>query len=340
VKQLFYSATLKLTLWYLLILMTISLLFSVIIYYVSTGELSNRFDNFESRLQIGDPAPNTPTPFESFRRRQLHDAEINLGIGIFYTNLSIIIFGGLGSYFLAKRTLRPIEEVHESMSRFTADASHELRTPLAVMKSELEVALRDSKLPKSEMREILSSNLEEVNRLSTMVQMLLQLSRLRYQDLEIKPVEVASLLTNAKVHSVPPKPGQKIEIINSVKNPIHTNAESLSELLIILLSNAVQYSPESATITLTAEKKSDSLLLTISNPGKGIPPDAIEHVFEPFYRADASRTKSGETTNFGLGLPLAKRIVEALGGSITIESETGVVTTVVCTLPQKHSSVQ
>lgn len=338
-KQLFHSATIKLTLWYLLILMSISLVFSIIIYHVSTGELSTRFDMFETRMQRDGPLRDMPTPFDTFRSRQIHDAELSLAVGISYTNLLILVFGGLGSYFLARRTLKPIEEVHESMSRFTSDASHELRTPLAVMKSELEVALRDPKLPKSEMYEILSSNLEEVNRLSDMVQMLLQLSRLEYQKLEIKPAKLDRLIDNARRHSASLRQEQTLKLDNHIRGTIYTNHESFTELLIILLNNAIQYSPSDAEITLNAKKQASDVLVTISNPGKGISTEALGHVFEPFYRADSSRTKDGEITNFGLGLPLAQRIVTALGGTIEIASQPNIKTTVKCRLPQSSYTI-
>src|SRR5690606_24862255 len=108
---------------------------------------------------------------------------------------AIWLAGGVGSYYLARRTLRPIEEAHEAQSRFTSDASHELRTPLASMKTELEVALRDPALNKEEMRELLVSNLEEVDKLTKLSQNLLQLSRLEQENIQLERVVLREVIS-------------------------------------------------------------------------------------------------------------------------------------------------
>jgi signal transduction histidine kinase len=139
--QMFQSATLKLTAWYLAILMTISIIFSVVIYQLNFREISFRLENLQHSLlddslytlpgTNGEPqlnfGPNSPLSVQS------NQAAAQMISTLVYINLVILVAGGLGSYFLARRTLRPIQESHEAQSRFTSDASHELRTPLAVM---------------------------------------------------------------------------------------------------------------------------------------------------------------------------------------------------------------
>ncbi len=163
----FHSATLKLTGWYLLILVAVSLIFSFIIYGVASSEVDNRLENLQERIER-DATATLPSGYDfgSLRNVQAHQAEFNLFTSLLYINILFLVVGATASYFMARRTLAPIEESHEAQSRFTSDASHELRTPLAVMRTELEVALRDSKLSKQEMKELLTSNLEEVTKLS------------------------------------------------------------------------------------------------------------------------------------------------------------------------------
>jgi signal transduction histidine kinase len=170
--QMFESATFKLTAWYLAILMTISLTFSVVIYQLNFREISFRLENLQHSLMDNSMyllpssndetfsyGPNSPLSVQS------RQAAGQMSLSLFYINIVVLVAGGLGSYFLARRTLRPIKESHEAQSRFTSDASHELRTPLAAMKAELEVNLREPNLSAAETRELLESNLEEVNKL-------------------------------------------------------------------------------------------------------------------------------------------------------------------------------
>ena len=162
----FHSAVIRLTGWYLLILMSISVLFSFTIYNSVTSEVQERLQALQSRYeQPGLPPSVDPNHrlFSAFRIHQRETASRNIFFTLLYVNLLILLGGGVLSYLLARRTLRQIEESHDAQSRFTSDASHELRTPLAAMRSELEVAIRDPKMSKTEMRELLESNLEEVN---------------------------------------------------------------------------------------------------------------------------------------------------------------------------------
>src|SRR5690606_27239432 len=114
-----------------------------------------------------------------------------------YLNCIVLAAGGVGAYFLARRTLRPIEEAHEAQSRFTSDASHELRTPLAAMKAELEVTLLSKELDEAETREVLESSLEEVEKLTRLSDLLLKLSRLEYDKLERAPLSLAAAAESA-----------------------------------------------------------------------------------------------------------------------------------------------
>lgn len=325
----FQSATLKLTVWYASILIAISLLFSIIIYSIASNEVGNRIGN----LQRNSPSTyyGSKIYYDDFRNVQIREAETNLIISLVVTNICIWIAGSVGSYYLARRTLQPIQNAHEAQSRFTSDASHELRTPLASMKIELEVALRDTDLSKQEMRELLHSNLEEVNKLSTLSQTLLQLSRLDHDKIAVEKVPIHELTKTA------------VERFNKVSSRItldktynslnaRANKSNVEQLLAILLDNALKYSPEGSTIHVKLVKQKNMVGFEVTNGGSGIPATVLPHIFDRFYQADSSRT-SGERKGFGLGLALAKKLVELHSGDLTVTSAPDQDTTFCVLLP-------
>jgi len=327
-KQMFASATIKLTAWYLVILMFISIFFSVIIYQISSSEVRTRLHFVEEEFTLPLPGSANST-YSEFQRRQLQEASLSLFIALFYSNLAILILGGVGSYFLARRTLAPIEEFQEAQARFISDASHELRTPLAIMKSELEVAERDPSLSKDEMRELLQSNLEEVDRLAILSDTLLKLSRRDFEKLDFSLVDIRNIIEKIIAgHKNIPK--QRFKIVAPKKAIVRANPPSVRELFVILIDNALRYSPDDSTISIKLHLEADSVRVTISNKGMGIAPEDLPYIFERFYRGEKSRTSS--SGGYGLGLSLAKNIVELHGGKISIKSTQGKNTSVAVSL--------
>jgi signal transduction histidine kinase len=337
----FKSATLKLTGWYLLILMSISILFSVAIYNVTTNEVGQRLEQLQTRFErreldgLSTPPPwlitGDPT-YAQLRAEQNERASHNLLIALYYVNLLILIAGGAGSYFLARRTLGPIEEAHEAQSRFTSDASHELRTPLAVMKMELEVALRDKDLTKATMREQLESNLEEVNKLSALAQTLLQLSRLDHGKLEREQLSLNAIVDD--VIKRYDKTGKRVAFNKSTKDhKLQGNRASIEELVTILVDNALKYSPDDSLVQITTSRRERKACLEVTNTGAGIAAADLPHIFDRFYRADAARTKSSAKTGHGLGLALAKQIVQLHDGELSATSAPNHATTFTVLLP-------
>lgn len=286
------------------------------------NEIRTRLGVFETHLQ---ELNNLFIPPEKARSQEVQNARINLFVALVYANIAVVALGGIASYFAARRTLEPIEALHEAQSRFSSDASHELRTPLAVMKSELEVALRDEKLSKSEMHDLLESNLEEVNRLTALSETLLRLSRHEFGKLEMKPVNLADVVKYAvKAHKLPKK---RLTVnIPKRRYTITANPDSLSELVMILLDNALRYSPNDSQVTVELRAHRDAVTVTIANSGPGIKPDDLPHIFDRFYRGDKSRT-SGEDGGFGLGLSLAKKIADLHNAKLAIASRSGKMTT-------------
>lgn len=333
-NSMFHSATLRLTLWYLFILMSIGLIFSGIIYQVASSEINSRIEIVQQRLQNEADDMNVVFPgydFAMIRAFQTKQAQSSLFANLLYMNLLLLAGGGIASYFLARRTLQPIEQSHEAQSRFTSDASHELRTPLAAMKTELEVALRDPKLSKQEMKELLLSNLEEVDKLSKISQTLLLLSRLEHSALTSQRIAFDDIVRRTVENSNRKKP--RINYAPPEK-PLYITANQVSveELVTILIDNAIKYSPQNSKVQVSLKKKGRKARLQVTNLGKGIAADDLPHIFERFYRVDESRT-GGREAGFGLGLALAKKIVEMHKGDLSASSQVGKKTTFTVSLP-------
>jgi len=318
----FRSATVKLTAWYLAIIMAISLLFSFAIYQINFHEVNVRLEN----LQRGLLAPSVEPTFvnddrNNFQNRlrmdQSNQAAEQMILALVYVNAVILLGGGFGSYFLARRTLLPIEKAHEAQSRFTSDASHELRTPLAAMKAELEVYLRDDKLTMEEARELLDSNLEEVDKLIQLSEMLLKMARLDYDKLEKTNIDIVQLLPQAMKPFNRSK--KRFDITTRKEAIVSANEPAIIELMNILIDNAIKYSPERSRISIRIFERRSMTGFEISNSGAPIKEEKLPHIFDRFYRGDNSRTESNKN-GYGLGLAIAKKITDIHHGYIQASS--------------------
>lgn len=328
----FESATLKLTSWYLLIIMVISLLFSVLVFQSASNELTARLEQFGRRLPPEYQMQTAPNGnLQKLRETQAGEASHNILINLIYINCLVLATGGVASYLMARRTLRPIQEAHEAQSRFVSDASHELRTPLAVMKTELEVLLRDGSITKDDMKEQLESNLEEVNKLTKLSQTLLSLSKMDYDSLVHEEVILANAVQSAIDRY--DTATRRIKLKRSGKPlTIDAHPSSIEELFTILIDNALKYSPSDSQVKITLAPRGNKALFKITNAGKGISADDLPHIFDRFYRADNARSGS-EKTSFGLGLSLAKTIVELHHGELSASSAPQGMTTFTVSLP-------
>jgi len=342
----FHSARIKLTAWYLLIIMLISISFSVAIYRVLASEL-NRVERMqrvriERRLpESGQILPNPEgiTPRSFFLDPELI-AETKNRLWVILIFINTMILGastGLG-YFLAGRTLRPIKEMVDEQNQFITGASHELRTPLTSLKTEIEVNLRNKKLTLDEAKKLLKSNLEEVNSLQALSDGLIKLTQ--YQKgtngLTFTEVSLSSIFNKSIKKVANLAKNKKIEITNKVNDlKIQGNKQTLVELFVIFLDNAIKYSSQRTKVSLTAKKTDNHILIRIVDQGIGIEEKDIPHLFDRFYQATKSRTKS-ETAGYGLGLSIAKQIVEKHHGSIKVQSQPEKGTTFIVQLPVKQ----
>ncbi len=333
----FRSALLKLTGVYLFILMAVSIAFSFNLYRVSTGEVGNRLRRqADFFTRDSDFAYNLPdlSPYERERIAELQASRRHVIAELVYANIFILLVGGLGSYALARITLRPIEEAHAAQARFTADASHELRTPLAAMRAETEVALRDPNLSLEEARELMSSNLEELSRLSDLSEGLLQLARGDVDDAVREPVAVTDLVQLAVEHVNSTASQKKITVKTGKLATVDVlgDGRQLKQAVVILLDNAIKYSTPKTTITVKANKKDNNVCISVSDQGQGINAEDLPYVFDRFYRADTARSQAN-VGGHGLGLAIAKQVVAQHNGTIGVNSQPSKGSTFTITLP-------
>ena len=343
----FKSVHWRLTAWYVLVVMIISLMFSAIVYLISFHEISI-FNTNQSmalrhlpqvRIAPDDIGPGFDIQgFEDLRQTQLNALKDKMVRNLILTNLIILVLAALASYNFARITLQPIEEIMDLQNRFTADASHELRTPLAAIGLETEVALRDKKFNLPEAKKLLKSNLEEIEKLERLANGLLELAQ--YQTIQTNPIQMEyeimplrEIVDEVVAKVVPLAQAKKIKIIPQVKDSfIKCDKNRIVELMTILLDNAVKYSPESKKIWVKTEIARKYALISVQDQGVGIKASDIPYIFNRFYRADQSRSKE-KYAGYGLGLSIAKQIVELHHGEIKVESLIGKGTTFTIKLP-------
>lgn len=334
----FDSAYLKLTAWYVTIIMAISVLFSVWIYREATLELQTGFERQGTALQ--QPLYSMPEKLQIIRSvaaDQLEASRARLLANLVYLNLLVLGVGGAASYVLAKRTMRPIEDALEAQNRFTADASHELRTPLTAMKTEIEVSLRDQDLSVKEAKKLLQSNLEEIDRLTSLAEDLLVLASDNKAQ-PPQPVNLGPLINQVSKRLKPLADSRRIIIKQQLRAlQVVSDEAHLDKIIGILLDNAIKYSPEGKAVTITTSIQGSNGQLIIADEGVGIKGVDLPHIFERFYRADTARSKE-KIAGHGLGLSIAKKLTEQLGGEIVVESEAGKGSTFTITLPLNQKS--
>lgn len=317
----FRSAVFKLTTWYVGALVVVCMMFSFPIYGVAASRLQHgaeRQTEFVRRLP--DPFGRTRvfSQLEDLRDKQLEEDRRQLVVTLLTINGFIIGVGALASYLFARRTLRPIEEAHAAQVRFTADASHELRTPLAVMQTEIEVALRNKKLTPGASRDILESNLEEVARLRQLSDQLLGLTRADSEPIKLSKLNLSKLVQDqtallAKRHNL------TITVDAAKDITVKGDKLLLAQVMGIIIDNAVAYSGlDDPKITVKLSKKDDQVILAITNQGKVIVPNDLDHLFDRFYRGIDATTNNPK--GHGLGLALAKDIINRHQGSVSAQS--------------------
>lgn len=329
----FQSARIKLTLWYLIIIMLISLSFSAVIYKSVMMEL-DRFESvqryrierqlefirqipYSLREQFPPPSTSDLDLIDETRRRFV--------VYLVLINTGIAAITGVLGYFLAGKTLQPIQRMVDEQKRFIGDASHELRTPLTALKTSLEVNLRDTQMSVITARQVITDALHDVNRLHTLSDQLLELAQYERPvgTFYMEQVDITTVLKNAVRTVSPLADAKKITIHTKfLDSVVYGSVEALTRLFIILLENAVKYSHEKGEVLIENAVKNNHIVVTVRDQGIGIDTENLPHIFDRFYRADEARTHNSEG-GYGLGLSIAKRIIDAHKAHIDIQSEKG-----------------
>lgn len=330
-NNIFVKTRLRLTFFYIAIIAVILFIFSQILFLTFSNNIKKE---------------HHPHDYDDICEQQAtlwaQDARAELATILMLVNGGILIVSGALSYFLAGKTMAPIQETLEKQKQFISDASHELRTPIAILKTNMEVELADTGI-KGERKKNLKSNLTEVNQMADLVNDLLLLSRIDSDDLK----------SSFEVFSITPLVEEAVERMKryaktkSVTVAFHKTTQNqfvkgdrgmLTSALINLIKNAIDYNTKNGKVVVSVKAVNQSCAITVNDTGIGIAKEEIENVFERFYRVDKSRTSHTASSGTGLGLAIVQAVVHEHGGKLSIKSELKKGTTVTISLPLIKSS--
>ena len=261
---------------------------------------------------------------------------------IFWTFI-IAVLCSLGAFYLmsrylAEKAVRPIETAWAQQKAFIADASHELRTPLTVIRTNLDVVMCSPEETVEEQKEWLDNIREETDEMKELVESLFFLAQAdaHQQRLECDSFDCRDMIASAVRAYTPMAEEKGITLTADLgeENIIYGDDGKLRRVLRVLVENAIRHTDAGGTISVKLTDDGKTSCLTVTDTGEGIAPDALGHLFERFYQADSSRRKGGA----GLGLAIAKWIVEAHGGTISAASILGQGATFTVRLPQTGMS--
>lgn len=224
--------------------------------------------------------------------------------------------------------------------QFSADVTHELRTPLTILRGETELGLRNDR-SKEELRDVLVSNLEEISRMSYLIEDLLLLSKSDLGEIPLKmePLPLVELVTELHHQAQLLATAKQIKVdLHCPEEQIILEADSLRlrQVFLNLLTNAIKYTPEGGSVTIELILNDDNVAISISDTGIGIDREKQDMIFNRFYRVN--KTGNRNDGGSGLGLAIVKWVVDAHAGSITVNSNIGQGSTFRVTLPLHQES--
>jgi signal transduction histidine kinase len=270
-----------------------------------------------------------------------YSALIGVSVGAAIVALILV---GLGGWFVAAKSIEPVDRAVAQMRRFMADAAHELRTPLSVVRSRAEVALQRERNG-AEYEEALRGIERESARVGRIVEDLLILARADAGERSIQRQRVflddIVLDTAEAAKALATRRDVRIAVAEFEEAPIFADPMLVRQLVMILLDNAIKFAESGTLVQIGVWRADEGARLSVSDEGPGIPPDQLPHVFERFYRGDAARSRAGTAASegAGLGLSIAQWIAEEHGATIRIDSVVGKGTSVVVQFPQPDADV-
>ncbi len=222
------------------------------------------------------------------------------------------------------RMMERLEDAFHHINRFSADAAHEIRTPLAIIRGELENALQ---LPEIsvELRETIGSALEEAERLSRIVEQLLEMSRLEAGEILVERTRFDfTEMTRTTVDQMRLLAEEKnLELRFESTKPVEFEGDPLrlKQIVVNLVDNAIKYTPSGGSVSVSTFPQNGRVVLEVADTGIGVPNDATSQIFDRFFRVDKARSRQLGGT--GLGLAIVKSICTAYNGSVTVRSAEG-----------------
>lgn len=318
-KFLHDQTTRRLTLSYLAVIMIMSIGFSIAIYIIIASHLNRPLPEiFAPDISI----QRLPDRFTE--RIMARDTETRMSVlgSLIILNIVVAIGGAILSYFLARRTLRPIEQSINSQTQFISDASHEIRTPLTALQTSNEVALRKQNITEDKARAVFKSTINEIEKLRSLADGLLDLVAIKPRD-QTKTIDLNQFLSNVVQRiKLLAKAKDSTIIVKADSKNITANTVVLEQIMTIILDNAMKYSPENSTITINGKVQHNGFTIAIKDQGIGINKDDQAHIFDRFYRADSARTRTN-SSGHGLGLAIAKKLADEYALQISCESKIG-----------------
>jgi len=333
----FKSARIKITAYYLLIIMVVTVSFSAAAYRSTTRQMERALEMQERRMKnrfFNIPNPPFPPNEPIIDKDTVRQIEKETLTRLLLINVLILVGAGMPGYWLAGKTLKPIEEMVEKQKKFTADAAHELKTPLTAIKTDLEVNLRDKNLDLKKAKTVLEGTIKDIDSLTLLTNSLILQSKYQnFKNGKKDPINLKGLAQNV-ISKLEPNAKEKDIKINLDADDIKTKGDenSIRELLTILLDNAIKFSKKEGKIEISIKDKNNYAQISVKDNGAGIDEKDIPYIFDRFYKADTSRSKN-EVPGFGLGLSIAKEIVEMHGGKISVKSKKNVGTEFLVKLP-------
>jgi len=251
--------------------------------------------------------------------------------------LSVFLLG-VGSWWLSSRSIKPVQHAWEQQQVFVSNASHELRTPLTLIKATAEVGLRQQ--PGASQQEALQDIRQECDYMNRLVDDLLLLSRMDTHRLKLsrEPIELKPLLDEVKSQADKLAVDRGVQMVEgALQGSVLGDPTHLRQALLILVDNALRYTPSGGTVRLETRDHGRQWQILVSDTGCGIPAKDLPHIFDRFYQV--SRPEVDDNRNNGLGLSIAKGLMEAQGGSISIDSREGAGTLAILSMPATRLSI-
>lgn len=252
-----------------------------------------------------------------------------------FSATGILVAAAVFSWLITRIALTPTRNALETQKQFVGNIAHELRTPLSIIKTNTEVTLFDDTLDRG-LRETLESNVEELDRISDIINNLLSMNALlRPEKIEFTNIDPSATVTRVVtvLEGLSSHKSIRVDTSISTTRAIWGNAAALEQILTNVVRNALNYTPQGGKVSVSVEAGTGSRVdIRVEDTGMGIEEKDLERIFEPFFRGDASRNrKSGGGS--GLGLAIVSELVKLHKGSIRIRSAPGAGTTVVISLP-------